>query len=159
MSDNIEQLLIFHLGEDGFGIDTLRVKEIRAVGQIRNIPNMPDYFLGVQDFRSEIVPVLDLRVKLGFANSDIVAQTVMLIVNVILEDENHLIGLIVDSVSDVIGMEKDRLQPAPKIKAEGNSELVRGMLSHGDDVLVLLELDKIMDGRDMTGVQELLVEG
>lgn len=159
MSDNIEQLLIFHLGEDGFGIDTLRVKEIRAVGQIRKIPNMPKYFLGVQDFRSAIVPVLDLRIKMGFENSEISAQTVMLIVNVINEGDDYLIGLVVDAVSDVIGMHVDKLQGAPKVKSECDSQYLKGMYSHNDEVLVVMELDKILDAKDMTGVQSLLVEG
>lgn len=157
MTDDIDQLLIFTLGEDVFGIDILRVKEIRAVGKIRAIPNMPADLLGVLDYREHIVPVLDMRVKLGFSDSEIKAQTVMVIVNVIYEDHDYPIGLVVDSVSDVISMEKNALQPAPKVNSHNQTNVIKGMFTHEEDVLVVLDLDNILDENDLSGVQSMLV--
>jgi len=156
MTEDIEQLLIFTLGEDVFGIDILRVKEIRAVGKIRAIPNMPDDLLGVLDYREHIVPVLDMRVKLGFKDNEIKAQTVMIIVNVKHTEQDYSVGMVVDSVSDVISLDKDSLQPAPKINMHNQSNLLKGMFTHEDNVLVVLDLDNILDEQDLTGVQGLL---
>lgn len=156
MTEDIQQLLIFTLGEDVFGIDILRVKEIRAVGKIRAIPNMPADLLGVLDYREHIVPVLDMRVKLGFADSEIKAQTVMIIVNVIHDGQDYPVGMVVDSVSDVITLDKDSLQPAPKVNMHNQSGLLKGMFTHEGNVLVVLDLDSILDEQDLTGVQGLL---
>ena len=161
VTDHMEatnQLLVFALGDELFGADILRVKEIRAIGSIRHIPEMPDYFLGVLDYRNVIVPVLDLRKQLGFANSEVTEQTVMIIVNLQQGETDVPVGIVVDRVSDVVDFTEQALQAMPTVDQKQQSKLLMGMFKHQSALLVVLNLDGLLDGTHLENIQDMLAE-
>ncbi|XOV79806.1 MAG: chemotaxis protein CheW [Aestuariibacter sp.] len=156
---NLEQaqLLSFSLGEDIYGIDITRVQEIRALGAVRKLPNTPSHCIGVVDFRQEMVPILDLRELFGYSNHSINAQTVMIIVAIGALETDVLVGIIVDSVSDVIAIEKEKIKPSPKMGGRVNTDFMKGMFKHEDQIVVVLSLQSLLDSEEL-GEIKMLVE-
>lgn len=154
-----KQLLIFALGDELFGADILRVKEIRAIGKIRAIPDSPKHVLGVLDYRDVIVPVVDLRVQFGFANDSLSPQTVMIIVNLMLNQKAIPVGIVVDRVSDVVDFEQQVLQPMPPMSGNSSSNLLLGMFKHESDLLVMLDLDLLLDHQDLSHISNYMQAG
>lgn len=150
------QLLSFTLGEDIYGIDITRVQEIRALGAIRKLPNTPSHCVGVIDFRHVMVPILDLRELFGYLNNSINAQTVMIIVSVGDPNGEVLVGIIVDSVSDVIAIDKDKIKRSPRMGGKVNTDFMKGMFKHNDDIVVVLSLESILDSEELDEIKMLV---
>src|SRR5215467_11833517 len=104
-----QEFLTFALGQEAYGIEILKVQEIRGYEAVTTIPNAPSYLKGVINLRGTIVPIVDLRIKLNFSNVEYTKFTVVIILNV----ANRVIGVVVDSVSDVLALTTEQIKPAP----------------------------------------------
>lgn len=149
------QLLSFHLGENLYGINITMVQEIRVVGEIRTLPNTPDYVIGVLDFRNSMVPVLDLRKMFNYAHREIDNQTVLIVVNVQIDDQHILIAIIVDSVSDVVDISPDQLKTSPALNDGVQTEYMKGMFKHEDKIVVVMDLEAVVKTEDISKLQQL----
>jgi purine-binding chemotaxis protein CheW len=149
------QLLSFTLGEDIYAIDISKVQEIRAVGQVRNLPNMPGHCIGVIDFRSHIVPVLDLRDLFHYDDLVIRSQTVMIVVTVMYEESPILVGIVVDSVSDVMMINETDLKSAPSFGSKVDVSFVQGMFKKEELIIVMLALDSVFGAEEFKQIREM----
>jgi purine-binding chemotaxis protein CheW len=139
------EYLTFRLGAEEYGIDILRVQEIRSYEQPTRIANAPAFIKGVVNLRGVIVPIVDLRLKLACANSDYNSFTVVIVLNV----KGRVVGAVVDSVSDVMELSKDHIKPAPEMNASVDTSFITGIGSVGERMLILMDIEALMSSADM----------
>lgn len=139
------QLLSFTLGDNIYGLDITRVQEIRALGEIRKLPNTPSYCMGVIDFRNSMVPILDMRDIFGYNAKPMDKQTVMVVVSVGEPGKDMLVGIIVDAVSDVIAVDPSEIRKSPKLGHNVDTEFMKGMFKYEGKIVVMLSLECIFE--------------
>jgi purine-binding chemotaxis protein CheW len=148
----ILQLVTFKLENEEFGVDILKVQEINRMMTITKIPNAPNFIEGVINLRGKIIPIVDLRKRLGFHNGTYDKSTRIIVV----ELDGLVLGFIVDSVSEVLRINETTVEPPPSIVAGIDSEYIEGVGKLDDRLLILLQLNKIFaspDKKDMEDVQ------
>ena len=138
------EYLTFRLGEEEYGIDILRVQEIRSYEQPTRIANAPAFIKGVVNLRGVIVPIVDLRLKLACANAEYNAFTVVIVLNV----RGRVVGAVVDSVSDVLELEPAHVKPAPEVSTGAEAPFITGIGSVGDRMLILMDIEALMSDLD-----------
>jgi purine-binding chemotaxis protein CheW len=144
------EYLTFRLGEEEYGIDILKVQEIRGYEQPTRIANAPEFIKGVVNLRGTIVPIVDMRLRFNCSNVEYNAFTVVIILNL----HNRVVGIVVDSVSDVMALAADAVRPAPDIESAIDSGCILGLGSVGERMLILLDIERLMGNVDMGLVAE-----
>jgi len=139
------EYLTFRLDREEYGIDILKVQEIRGYEPPTRIANAPSFIKGVVNLRGTIVPIVDMRLKFNCNKAEYDSFTVVIILNL----RQRIVGIVVDSVSDVMGLEPENLRAAPDIESIIDSEAVIGLGSLEDRMLILLDIEKLMSGSDM----------
>jgi purine-binding chemotaxis protein CheW len=140
------EFLTFRLGAEEYGIDILRVQEIRSYEPPTRIANAPAFIKGVVNLRGTIVPIVDLRVKLGCAKVEIDAFTVVIVLNV----KGRVVGAVVDSVSDVLQLAGDAIKPAPEMAAASvDTSYITGIGSVAERMLILVDIEALMSSDEM----------
>lgn len=143
-----EQFLTFMLGGEEYGVDILRVQEIKGWEAATQIPNMPDYIRGVINLRGTIVPIIDLRRRFCMESAEYTATTVIIVLMVHnAEGATRTMGFVVDAVSDVYAVESAQIKPAPDFGEKERSECVRGLATVEEKMIILLDIDQLV-GRD-----------
>ncbi len=155
LGENAEQFLSFFLAGEEYGVDILRVQEIKCWDSATEIPNSPDYLKGVINLRGIIVPVVDLRLRFGLKEIDYTETTVVIVLRVENADKERTIGFIVDAVSDVYSIESDLLQAPPEMGDAIDLDFVRGLTAINDNMVVLLDIDHLVDTEESVGNQSL----
>jgi purine-binding chemotaxis protein CheW len=138
------QFLTFLLGEEEFGIDILRVQEIRGWDRATPIPNTADYVRGVINLRGAVVPVVDLRRRFNKEPVPTTSTTVVIVVKVLSNKGERIIGLIVDAVSDVRNAGDDDLRPPPDLGMD-KFGFIKGLATLNNDMIILLDVDRLLD--------------
>lgn len=144
------ELLSFTLGAENYAIDILKVQEIRGYEAVTRIANSPAFIKGVVNLRGHIVPIIDLRVKLGLGEARYDASTVVIILNVL----GRVLGIVVDSVSDVIALAPDAVKPAPEFGATLDTRYIEGLANLDSQLLIVVDIERLMGSRDMALVTE-----
>jgi len=139
-----QQLLTFALEKESYGVDIQRVQEIRGWSPVTPIPEAPHHVLGVQNLRGAIVPIIDLRARIGMPSVQPSATTVIIVLSVETDTGARLFGIVVDGVSDVTNLTQASLRPVPCMGAGGPAEYLRGLLSLGDAMILVLDIDKLL---------------
>lgn len=139
------QYLTFVMDNEEYGIEILSVQEIRGWEPMTSIPNAPDYVKGVINLRGTVVPVIDLRLRFQLPKIEYSEVTVVVIVKVLIEDNEKIMGIVVDAVSDVYSLNKDEAAQTPAVGDMANKEFIDGLINVGDKMVVLLDLDKVLD--------------
>ncbi len=142
---SIREFLAFKLGAEEYGIDILRVQEIRSYEAPTCMPNAPDYILGVVNLRGVIVPIIDMRIKYGLDDVKYDNFTVTIVLNI----GAQVIGIVVDAVSDVIALTPEQLSPVPEFSGSIDSQNLLAIGSVGDRMLILLDIERLMSSADM----------
>ena len=140
-----EQFLSFQLGAEEYGIDILRVQEIRAYEKATRMPNTPAYIKGVINLRGVIVPVIDLRMKFGLESAEYNEMTVVVVLNL----AQRTVGIVVDSVSDVLALAAGDIRPAPEFTARVDNAFVRGLATIDQRMLIIADIERLMTGAEM----------
>lgn len=140
-----KEFLTFRLGAEEYGIDILKVQEIRGYEQPTRIANAPEFIKGVINLRGTIVPIVDMRIKFGCGQADYNAFTVVIILNV----ANRVVGMVVDSVSDVLELSAEQVKPAPELSSAVDASYILGLGSVGERMLILVEIESLMSSSDM----------
>ena len=148
---NAAQYLTFIMNDEEYGIDILRVQGIQGWDTVTEIPNTPDYVLGVINLRGAVVPIIDLRRRLGIPSIDFGPTTVVIIVRVGEDNEGRTVGLVVDAVSEVYSIEDDDLAPAPDFGRSANTEYVRALATVDNKMVILMDIAELMDEEDFGG--------
>ena len=139
------EFLTFRLGEEEYGIDILKVQEIRSYEQPTRIANAPAFIKGVVNLRGVIVPIVDLRLKLGCQSADYNSFTVVIVLNV----KGRVVGAVVDSVSDVLELNKETIKPAPEMSSAIDTSFITGIGSVGERMLILIDIEGLMGSAEM----------
>jgi len=152
---NAEQFLSFFLDNEEYGVDILRVQEIKCWDSATEVPNSPDYLKGVINLRGIIVPVVDLRIRFGLTPIDYNETTVVIVLKVEGNEGERTVGFVVDAVSEVYSIENDLLQAPPELGDSIDLDFVKGLTSINNNMVVLLDIDHLMDEAEGTESQNL----
>ena len=144
------EFLTFRLGAEEYGIDILRVQEIRSYEAPTRIANAPAFIKGVVNLRGVIVPIVDLRVKLGCETVEYNEFTVVIVLNV----AGRVVGAVVDSVSDVLELAQDAVKPAPELASSVDTSFITGIGNVGERMLILMDIEAFMSSADMCLISE-----
>ncbi|MEW5756506.1 MAG: chemotaxis protein CheW [Pseudomonadota bacterium] len=144
-----DQYLTFMLAGEEYGVDILRVQEIKGWDSATRIPNTPSYVQGVMNLRGTIVPIIDLRMRFNLGKLEYGPTTVVVVLKVDAQDKTRTIGVVVDGVSDVYSLNKDGLKPAPDFGNDINTDFVRGLATIGDKMVIILDINKLLNTNDM----------
>lgn len=139
------EFLTFTLGGEEYGIEILKVQEIRGYEAMTQIANTPAFIRGVLNLRGVIVPVVDLRLKFELGSAEYNSFTVVIILNV----ARRVVGIVVDSVADVITLPPEQIHPAPEFSAALNTSYIMGLGSIGQRMLILMDIEKLMTSDEM----------
>ncbi len=153
MNDNQEhteskihrELLTFTLGSEEYGIDILKVQEIRGYDAVTAIANSPKFIKGIINLRGIIVPILDMRIKFNLGNVTYNELTVVIILNV----ANRVVGMVVDGVSDVIALTAEQIKPAPEFSGAIDTQYITGLGAVDERMIIIVDIEKLMSNRDM----------
>lgn len=146
-----KEYLAFTLGREEYGLDILRVQEIRGYEQVTRIANAPDFIKGVVNLRGAIVPIVDMRIKLELGEPVYDQFTVVIILNI----AGRVVGMVVDSVSDVTTLASEQIKPAPEMGTAVDTDYLIGLGTLGERMLILLDIDKLMSSGDMGLVEKM----
>jgi purine-binding chemotaxis protein CheW len=139
------ELLTFTLGNEEYGIDILKVQEIRGYEAVTTIAHAPEFIKGVINLRGIIVPIVDMRIKFDLGNVSYDETTVVIVLNF----ANRVVGMVVDGVSDVITLKADQIKPAPEFGASLDTKYLMGLGTVDDRMIILVDIERLMTSRDM----------
>jgi purine-binding chemotaxis protein CheW len=139
------EFLAFTLGQEEYGINILRVQEIRGYETVTRIANAPDFIKGVINLRGIIVPVVDMRIKFNLGEPVYDQFTVVIILNI----GGRVVGMVVDSVSDVTTLSSEQIKPAPEMGTAFNTDYLIGLGTLEERMLILMDIDKLMSSPEM----------
>ena len=142
------QYLTFIMNDEEYGIDILRVQGIQGWDTVTEIPNTPDYILGVINLRGAVVPIIDLRSRLGIESIEFGPTTVVIIVRIGDEKAGRTVGLVVDAVSEVYSIQESDLAPAPDFGRSANTDYVRALATVDNKMVILMDIEQLMDEED-----------
>ncbi|MDH5552549.1 MAG: chemotaxis protein CheW [Nitrosomonas sp.] len=141
----LNEFLTFRLGSEEYGMDILKVQEIRGYDSITQIANAPEFIKGVVNLRGIIVPIIDMRIKFELGNVEYDQFTVVIILNV----SGRVMGIVVDGVSDVISLDLDQMRATPEFGSVIDTEYIMGLGTVEDRMLILIDIEKLMGSTDM----------
>ncbi|MDE2303975.1 MAG: purine-binding chemotaxis protein CheW [Gammaproteobacteria bacterium] len=139
-----EQVLCFRLGPGEFGIDVLKIQEIKGWDTVTRVPYAPRYLLGVINLRGAIVPVIDLRLRFALSAAPFDSTTVVIVVRVRGARGERIVGIVVDAVSEVLDLAAGALRPAPGVPGEEGSGYLRGIASQGDRLIMIVDVEALV---------------
>jgi purine-binding chemotaxis protein CheW len=140
-----QEFLSFTLGQEEYGIDILKVQEIRGYEAVTRIANAPEFIKGVVNLRGIIVPILDMRIKFNLGTPTYDDLTVVIILNI----AGRVMGIVVDGVSDVIMLSQDQIKPPPEMGTTFNTDYLTGLGTLEERMLILIDIDKLMSSDEM----------
>lgn len=140
-----QEFLVFTLGDEEYGIDILKVQEIRGYDQVTRIANTPAFIKGVTNLRGVIVPIVDLRIKFSQVDVDYNDNTVVIVLNL----GQRVVGIVVDGVSDVLSLTAEQIRPAPEFAVTLSTEYLTGLGALGDRMLILVNIEKLLNSEEM----------
>jgi purine-binding chemotaxis protein CheW len=143
------QYLTFKLGNEIFATDVEKVREVLDLTTITKIPRTPEFMAGVINLRGSVVPVVDLRLCFEMSKTESTRNTCIVVVEVQLDNESTIIGALADSVEEVIDLEPDQIQPAPKIGTQIRTEFIRGMGKRDTQFIIILDIDRVFSSEDI----------
>ncbi len=150
VGDEGGQFLTFTLQNEEYGIEILRVQEIKGFSKITPIPNAPSFVRGVMNLRGTVVPIIDLRARFSMTEKDYDQFTCIIVVNV----GTRVVGLVVDTVSDVLNISSDAIAEPPALATEGTSSCITGMGKLGERIIMLLDTGKLIGGETLAAELE-----
>lgn len=140
-----QEYLAFTLGDEEYGIDILRVQEIRGYNAVTKLANSPAFIKGVINLRGNIVPIVDMRIKFNLEKAEYNEFIVVIILNV----AGRIVGMVVDGVSDVLTLSPDQIRPAPEFGHSFDTEYLTGLGAVDQRMLILIDIEKLMSSPDM----------
>jgi purine-binding chemotaxis protein CheW len=140
MDEEIKQLISFMVGNEEYGMEILRVKEVIRPPSIARLPKAPTFVKGIINLRGDVIPIVDLRDKFGLEAAEYTATTRIIVVDV----DGRLVGMIVDAASQVIRIPEDQIEPPPPVAGGLPSELIEGVGKLEDRLIILLNIDMIL---------------
>jgi len=155
---DMNQYLTFKLDDEVFGLAIGKVREVLDFTTVTRVPRTPEYMRGVINLRGSVVPVVDLHMKFGLAQTEKTVNTCIIIVEIDIEGEVTILGALADSVQEVVELEPDQIEAAPKIGTKLNTEFIKGMGKREEQFVILLDIDKVFSHDELSQVQRAEVQ-
>ncbi|GAB1265976.1 chemotaxis protein CheW [Aurantivibrio infirmus] len=138
--DAIQQWVTFHLDGETYGINVMHVQEVLRYSEIARVPGAPEYVLGIINLRGNVVTVIDTRHRFGLKSVDVTDSTRIVIV----ETDKHVVGILVDSVAEVVYLRRSEIESAPNVGNDDHAKFIQGVCHKNDELLILIEHDKLL---------------
>jgi len=152
------QYLTFLLGDETFSLEIARVREVLDYTIITRVPRTPEYMQGVINLRGGVVPVVDLRLKFGMPAASVSVNTCIIIVEATVNNDAVVLGLLADSVQEVLELDQESISPAPRIGTKLDTGFIKGMGRQNDRFIIILDIDRVFS-QDELGVVQLIGDG
>jgi len=153
------QYLTFKLDDEIFALDITKVREVLDFTTVTKVPRTPEFMRGVINLRGSVVPVADLRIKFGMTKTEKTVNTCIIIVEVNVDDETTILGALADSVQEVMDLEPNQIEPAPKIGTKLRTEFIKGMGKRDEHFIMILDIDKVFSADELAMVSTQAAEG
>lgn len=144
-ANGAREYLTFTLGNEEYGMDILKVQEIRGYDAVTRIANTPDFIKGVINLRGVIVPIVDMRIRFNLGTVEYGEFTIVIIINVL----NRVVGMVVDGVSDVVALAPEQVKPAPELSATLDTRYLAGLATIDERMLILVDIERLMASAEM----------
>ena len=154
MANREGKYLTFSLAKEEYGIGILKIKEIIGMMPVTTIPQTPEFVKGVINLRGKVIPVIDLRLKFGMEPIDYSERTCIIVVEVRGQAGTIMIGIVVDSVSEVLNIKGEDVEETPTFGTRLNTDFILGMAKMGGGVKILLDIDKVLNAEDISTLQK-----
>ena len=151
MEGELNQLISFEVGDEEYGLDILRVKEVIRIREISRLPKAPSFVKGIINLRGDVIPIIDLRDKFGLEHKEYTAMTRVIVVDV----EEKLVGMVVDAASQVVRIPADQIDPPPPLVGGLSAEYIRGIGKLDESLVILLRIDKILSTEEKLELEKL----
>ena len=148
------QYLTFKLDEEVYAIDIKQVREVLDFTKITKVPGMPDFMRGVINLRGGVVPVIDLRLKFDMSATEKTVDTCIIIIEINIDGDITLLGALADSVQEVLDLEQDQIEPAPKIGTRLKTEFIKGMGKKKEEFIIILDIDRVFSVEELVSVKD-----
>ena len=146
------QYLTFELADEVFALDVAKVREILELTTITKVPQTPEFMTGVINLRGSVVPVVDMKLKFGMSMTVQTVNTCIIVVEVLMDGENIVLGALADSVQEVIEKEPSQIEAAPHIGTHLKTEFLKGMGKYNEHFVMILDIDKVFSGEELAAV-------
>jgi purine-binding chemotaxis protein CheW len=152
MAGELMQYLTFALAGEEYGVDILKVQEIKGWTPVTAIPKAPIHMCGVLNLRGAIVPVIDLRLRFGLEQAEYTKVTVIIVLSISTEKGERVIGVVVDAVSDVLNVQPEQVKQAPDFGSGSDLEFVKGLATINERMVMLLDADKLLTDEELANI-------
>ena len=146
---NTQKFLTFRLANEEYGIEILKVREIIGLMKITSVPRTPEYVRGVINLRGKVIPVMDLRVKFNMASIEDTAESCIIVADVRRKDHSVQMGILVDSVSEVLDIKENEIEDAPEFGNQVDTDFINGMGKSKDKVIILLDINRVLSSEEI----------
>lgn len=143
-TQEMSQYLTFTICDETYALNVSNVKEVQEFTSLTKVPRMPDFMRGIINLRGSVVPVIDLKMKFGMGSTEKDIDTSIIVTEVIIEDETVIMGLLTDSVKEVIELNESEIEPTPYIGTKIDTAFIKGMGKKDDIFLIVLDIDKVL---------------
>ena len=154
MSDREGKYLTFSLANEEYGIGILKIKEIIGMLPVTTVPRTPDFVKGVINLRGNVIPVVDLRLRFGIEAIDYTDRTCIIVVEIQAESGTIMMGIVVDSVSEVLNIKGEDIEDTPAFGTRLDTDFILGMAKMGGSVKILLDIDRVLNQEEVTLVEK-----
>lgn len=141
----------FHLGNEVYGVNVMQVKEVLRYTEIAPVPGSPEYVLGIINLRGNVVTVIDTRMRFGLEYAPVTDNSRI----VIIEAEKQVVGILVDSVAEVVDLNSSDIDPAPNIGTEESAEFIKGVSNRNNELLILIDLNRLLNDEEWEEVSRI----
>ncbi|MFG1498256.1 chemotaxis protein CheW [Saccharospirillum sp. HFRX-1] len=149
--DSVLQWVTFRLGNETYGLNVMQVREVLRYSEISPVPGAPSYVIGIINLRGNVVTVIDTRERFGLQTAELTDDTRI----VILESDNQVVGILVDSVAEVVYLKASEIETAPNVGNDESSRYIQGVCHKNDELLILIEIAKLLTEREWQEIAEL----
>lgn len=149
-----QQYVTFSLSQELFGVEVSRTREILSLTPVTRVPHTPEYLLGVINLRGQVVPVVDMRLKLGFKAGEETDDTCIIVVDVQVDGEVITVGALADAVREVMDIRSDQIEPPPRLGTRLKTEFINGMGKVDEQFMILLNIDRVFNSEELVLVQD-----
>jgi len=151
-TNELKSYLSFKVGDENFAINAKSIHSILELIQITKIPNMPEFMLGIINLRDQAIPIIDSSIQFGMAASTITSNSCIIILEVVVNGTSKLIGSLVDGVSEVIDIEKDKILPTPDIGGKYKSEFISGVIYSNNKFIMILDIQALFSSESIESI-------
>ncbi len=154
MSSEATQYLTFKLQEEVYAVNVANIREILDFTAVTKVPRTPDFMRGVINLRGSVVPVIDMKLKFGMPETEKTVNTCIIVMEISLDEETVVIGSLADAVQEVLELEAEQIEPAPKIGTRLNTDFIHGMGKHNEQFIMILNIDRIFSSEEIQALND-----